>query len=190
VQVENTHNRAGGVVVPQAQVQRMCAAARELGLACFLDGARLWNASIASGVALEVLAAPFDLVAVAFQQGPGRTGRLAAGRPTRADRRGRSPSPAHGRRNAAERHLQPPPRCTRWTTTWRGWPTTTPTPAPSPSGWPPRSAGAARPAQRADQHRGVPPAGVGTAGCVGTGGARARAKACWSTPSVCARCAP
>jgi threonine aldolase len=74
VQVENTHNRAGGVVVPQAQVQRICAAARELGLASFLDGARLWNASIASGVALEVLAAPFDLVAVAFSKGLGAPG--------------------------------------------------------------------------------------------------------------------
>ena len=74
VQVENTHNRAGGVVVPQPEVQQLCAAARELGLATFLDGARLWNASIASGVALDVLAAPFDLVAVAFSKGLGAPG--------------------------------------------------------------------------------------------------------------------
>ena len=74
VQVENTHNRAGGVVVPQPEVQRICAAARELGLATFLDGARLWNASIASGVALDALAAPFDLVAVAFSKGLGAPG--------------------------------------------------------------------------------------------------------------------
>jgi threonine aldolase len=44
VEVENTHNRAGGVVVPQKEVQQNCALARELGLATFLDGARLWNA--------------------------------------------------------------------------------------------------------------------------------------------------
>ena len=74
VQIENTHNRAGGVVVPQALVLGICAVARELGLATFLDGARLWNASAASGIALDTLAAPFDLVAVAFSKGLGAPG--------------------------------------------------------------------------------------------------------------------
>ncbi len=74
VQVENTHNRAGGVVVPQSEVLRICAVARELGLATFLDGARLWNASAASGVALHTLASPFELVAVAFSKGLGAPG--------------------------------------------------------------------------------------------------------------------
>ena len=74
VQVENTHNRAGGVVVPQTEVLRICAAARDLGLATFLDGARLWNASAASGLPLAELAAPFDLVAVAFSKGLGAPG--------------------------------------------------------------------------------------------------------------------
>jgi threonine aldolase len=74
VTIENTHNRAGGVVVPQAEVQRICAVARELGMATFLDGARLWNASVASGIALAELAAPFHLVAVAFSKGLGAPG--------------------------------------------------------------------------------------------------------------------
>jgi threonine aldolase len=74
VALENTHNRAGGVVVPQATALGICAAARELKLATFLDGARLWNASIASGVALHEMAAPFDLVAVAFSKGLGAPG--------------------------------------------------------------------------------------------------------------------
>jgi threonine aldolase len=74
VEVENTHNRAGGVVVPQDEVLRICAVARELGLATFLDGARLWNASAASGMALDTLSAPFDLVAVAFSKGLGAPG--------------------------------------------------------------------------------------------------------------------
>ena len=74
VEIENTHNRAGGVVVPQDEVLRICAVARELGLATFLDGARLWNASAASGLGLDVLAAPFDLVAVAFSKGLGAPG--------------------------------------------------------------------------------------------------------------------
>jgi threonine aldolase len=74
VEIENTHNRAGGIVVPQDEAVRVCAAARELGLATFLDGARLWNASLASGLALDELAAPFDLVAVAFSKGLGAPG--------------------------------------------------------------------------------------------------------------------
>lgn len=74
VEIENTHNRAGGVVVPQDLVLSICGVARELRLATFLDGARLWNASAASGVALDRLAAPFDLVAVAFSKGLGAPG--------------------------------------------------------------------------------------------------------------------
>ena len=74
VEVENTHNRAGGVVVPQAEVVRICQVASELGLARFLDGARLWNASAASGLTVQALAAPFDLVAVAFSKGLGAPG--------------------------------------------------------------------------------------------------------------------
>jgi len=74
VEIENTHNRAGGVVVPQTLVLDVCAVARELGLATFLDGARLWNASAATGLALHTLAAPFDLVAVAFSKGLGAPG--------------------------------------------------------------------------------------------------------------------
>jgi threonine aldolase len=84
VEVENTHNRAGGVVVPQPEVVRIAAAARELGLATFLDGARLWNASVASGLPVIELAAPFDLVAVAFSKGLGAPGGslLAGSKPT------------------------------------------------------------------------------------------------------------
>lgn len=81
MQIENTHNRAGGVVLPQPLVLDLCGAARRHGLACFLDGARLWNASAASGLPLHELAAPFDLVAVAFSKGLGAPGgSLLAGR--------------------------------------------------------------------------------------------------------------
>ena len=74
VEIENTHNRAGGIVVPQPMVLAICAVARELGMATFLDGARLWNASAASGVSLHELAAPFDLTSVAFSKGLGAPG--------------------------------------------------------------------------------------------------------------------
>ncbi len=74
VEIENTHNRGGGVVFPQAEVQRICALARERGIASYLDGARLWNAAIASGRPEAELAAPFDMVGVSFSKGLGAPG--------------------------------------------------------------------------------------------------------------------
>jgi threonine aldolase len=74
VEIENTHNRMGGVVFPQREVERICAAAREHGVATYLDGARLWNAAVASGRTVGELAAPFDLVAVALSKGLGAPG--------------------------------------------------------------------------------------------------------------------
>jgi threonine aldolase len=74
VEIENTHNRSGGVVFPQAEAVDVCAAARDHGMASYLDGARLWNAEVASGVPAERLAAPFDLVSVAFSKGLGAPG--------------------------------------------------------------------------------------------------------------------
>jgi threonine aldolase len=71
VEIENTHNRSGGIVFAQDEVVRICALARSRGLASFLDGARLWNASIASGMPEAELAAPFDLVTVSFSKGLG-----------------------------------------------------------------------------------------------------------------------
>ena len=71
VAVENTHNRGGGVVFPQAEAEAICAAARELGVATYLDGARLFNTSVATGRSLADLAAPFDIVSVALSKGLG-----------------------------------------------------------------------------------------------------------------------
>ncbi|MGH7038800.1 MAG: threonine aldolase family protein [Stellaceae bacterium] len=84
VAVENTHNRGGGVVFPQRGAEDICTAARDLGLASYLDGARLWNTAIATGRPLAELAAPFDLVGVALSKGLGcPVGSLLAG--SRAD---------------------------------------------------------------------------------------------------------
>jgi threonine aldolase len=74
VEVENTHNRAGGVVFPQDDAERIGAEARRRQVASYLDGARLWNAAVARGTALSDLAAPFDLVGVAFSKGLGAPG--------------------------------------------------------------------------------------------------------------------
>ena len=74
VEVENTHNRSGGVVFPQDEAERIGAEARRLGIATYLDGARLWNVAAATGTALSVLARPFDLVGVALSKGLGCPG--------------------------------------------------------------------------------------------------------------------
>ena len=72
VAIENTHNLGGGVVFPQADAAAICAtAARAAGIASYLDGARLFNAAVASGASLAELAAPFDLVSVALSKGLG-----------------------------------------------------------------------------------------------------------------------
>jgi threonine aldolase len=71
VVLENTHNRAGGRVFPQADVLKIAEAARASGLGVHLDGARIWNASVASGLDLAQLAAPFDTLSVCFSKGLG-----------------------------------------------------------------------------------------------------------------------
>ncbi len=69
--VEQTHNFGGGTVWPLAQLESVCAAAREQGLAIHMDGARLMNAVVASGVAAADFAAPCDSVWIDFTKGLG-----------------------------------------------------------------------------------------------------------------------
>jgi len=71
VVIENTHNLGGGVVFPQKDAVEICAVARDAGVASYLDGARLFNASVASGTSLAELARPFDLASVALSKGLG-----------------------------------------------------------------------------------------------------------------------
>ncbi|HTQ33918.1 MAG TPA: GntG family PLP-dependent aldolase [Stellaceae bacterium] len=71
VAIENTHNMGSGVVFPQHDAVAVCAVAREAGIASYLDGARLFNASVASGTSVARLAEPFDLVSVALSKGLG-----------------------------------------------------------------------------------------------------------------------
>jgi threonine aldolase len=69
--VENTHNRAGGRIFPQRDAVAVAERARSRGLAVHLDGARIWNASAATGLAVTELAAPFDTISVCFSKGLG-----------------------------------------------------------------------------------------------------------------------
>src|SRR5687767_4063760 len=71
VEVEDTHNRKGGLVWDRAELERIGAAAREHGVASYLDGARLLNAAVARGDRPATLAAPFDLVSIALSKGLG-----------------------------------------------------------------------------------------------------------------------
>jgi threonine aldolase len=71
VAIENTHNRAGGRVWPLDQARAVAQRARSLGLATHLDGARIWNASVACGVDVLALCEPFDTVSVCFSKGLG-----------------------------------------------------------------------------------------------------------------------
>ena len=69
--VENTSNRGGGCVTSAARCGELRAAAHAGGLYTHLDGARLWNAHVASGSALDAFAAPFDVANVCFSKGLG-----------------------------------------------------------------------------------------------------------------------
>jgi threonine aldolase len=71
VALEDTHNRAGGRVFPEADARAITELARARGLALHLDGARIWNAAIATGRPVAALAAPFDTVSVCFSKGLG-----------------------------------------------------------------------------------------------------------------------
>jgi threonine aldolase len=78
--VEQTSNHGGGTCWPLDAIANVTRAARENGLATHLDGARLWNASVASGVALRDYAQHFDSVFVDLSKGLGApVGGLLAG---------------------------------------------------------------------------------------------------------------
>ncbi len=69
--VENTANRGGGSVYAQATLDALCEGAHARGLKAHLDGARAFNAVVATGVPLDRLAAGFDSVSVCFSKGLG-----------------------------------------------------------------------------------------------------------------------
>lgn len=71
VALENTHNRAGGTIYPIEIIAEIEAVARKHGLWMHLDGARLWNAHVATGIALELYASYFDSVSVCLSKGLG-----------------------------------------------------------------------------------------------------------------------
>ena len=71
VVVENTHNFGGGTIQPLDQIQALRDGTRHRGVAMHLDGARLWNAHVATGVALAEYGRLFDTVSVCLSKGLG-----------------------------------------------------------------------------------------------------------------------
>jgi threonine aldolase len=80
VSVENTHNASGGRVWPLGEIEAITATARELGLNLHLDGARVMNAAVASGVSSADIGRQFDTVTLCLSKGLGcPLGALVAG---------------------------------------------------------------------------------------------------------------
>jgi threonine aldolase len=71
VSMENTHNFGGGAVTPIEQMRAVRALADERGIGVHLDGARIWNAHVATGTPLEEYGATADVLAVCLSKGLG-----------------------------------------------------------------------------------------------------------------------
>jgi len=69
--IENTHNRGGGTIFPIDEIQRIKQVVDKYNLKFHLDGARLWNASISTGISLKEYAQYFDSVSVCLSKGLG-----------------------------------------------------------------------------------------------------------------------
>ncbi len=85
--LENTHNRGGGSIYPIERIADISRLARSKGLLVHLDGARLWNASVATGIKPHEYAQWADSVSVCLSKGLGAPiGSLVAGSKTFIDR--------------------------------------------------------------------------------------------------------
>ena len=71
IAVENTHNFGGGTVQPLQEIKALRKGADEIGVALHLDGARIWNAHVASGVAFNEYGKYFDTISVCLSKGLG-----------------------------------------------------------------------------------------------------------------------
>ncbi len=80
ITVENTHNRWGGTVYPLENIREIKAIANQHQLLMHLDGARLWNASVASGISIKEYVSFFDSISMCFSKGLGApVGSIIAG---------------------------------------------------------------------------------------------------------------
>lgn len=71
VALENTHNHHGGTILPQDEIVRVREVCNEFGLVFHLDGARIWNAHVATGISLPELTRPFHSISCCLSKGLG-----------------------------------------------------------------------------------------------------------------------
>ncbi|MGB7621748.1 MAG: GntG family PLP-dependent aldolase [Terriglobia bacterium] len=71
ITLENTHNMAGGTIYPQAEAENICDHAHEARLPVHLDGARIFNASVATGKSVADLTRKFDSIMFCLSKGLG-----------------------------------------------------------------------------------------------------------------------
>lgn len=71
IAVENTHNFGGGTVQPISEITRLSVEARARGIAMHLDGARIWNAHVATGTSFAEFGKHFDTISVCLSKGLG-----------------------------------------------------------------------------------------------------------------------
>lgn len=71
IELENTHNMAGGTVYPQSVIDDICDRAHERGIAVHMDGARIFNAAASSGIAVKQMCAKVDTVQFCLSKGLG-----------------------------------------------------------------------------------------------------------------------
>ena len=71
IAVENTHNFGGGTVQPIEEIAKLSIAAHARGIAMHLDGARIWNAHVASGLSFAEYGKHFDTISVCLSKGLG-----------------------------------------------------------------------------------------------------------------------
>lgn len=69
--LENTHNRAGGVIQPIEKIKEISSFAKESGIKMHMDGARIFNASVETGIPLKEYASYFDSISFCFSKGLG-----------------------------------------------------------------------------------------------------------------------
>lgn len=69
--LENTHNRAGGVILPIKSIKAISTYAREYGIKMHLDGARIFNAIAETGISLKDYSYHFDTISFCFSKGLG-----------------------------------------------------------------------------------------------------------------------
>ncbi|MEW5795634.1 MAG: GntG family PLP-dependent aldolase [Candidatus Zixiibacteriota bacterium] len=71
VALENTHNHHGGTILPQDEIVKVREVCDEFGLVFHLDGARIWNVHVATGLSLPELTRPFDSISCCLSKGLG-----------------------------------------------------------------------------------------------------------------------